>query len=589
MEYNHLRGFLTRTVRTLGLATLALLLIACSNGGGDEGITVLTTKITTADGGVFSDDATNPALTLTIPAGSLSADGRLTVIHRTNPPGTGPHQTVASDAFQITLVSTAGQPLSLTTPMTIQLTATTAPVHPQLGEIARLSGSTWERLSTSFFTPSTGRVFSQTLMTTGTFRVVHRTLQRTIGANVAEGLDVFSHETFGNESFFGDVMGLHTVLNGVPPSGVVPLGVQVDLTQVPAAIVAVMVGADLAAKDAALSDPAITRQLIKAGAVIGVKGFYATPAPEDTTLTRVGLTCALCHITVAPTEFQLTAGPALLPIGEPQIDGIPNSQMNAGAILALTPFAIAAGPATVDLLNSWGPGRFDVRALPDNPLDDGVNNPTANPPLWNFIDLQEQDYLLGWDGLFKDNGVTNNALASQAEAVYDLVMHSNGAFGTASGNFPPELSVIPPAQLLADLATAEAATPGNDMDTQKILDVQTWMRSLASPAPGPFDEALALEGFTLFHQQTHCARCHSTADLTGPGLFTTITTIPPAGDLAGGIKVPSLRGIGHTAPYFHDQSANGLIDVVARFVANGHVPPLTGQEQAAIVAYLNSL
>ena len=68
----------------------------------------------------------------------------------------------------------------------------------------------------------------------------------------------------------------------------------------------------------------------------------------------------------------------------------------------------------VGLLQSWGPGRFDVRALPDNPLDDGVNNPTKVPPLWNFVDLSEQGYLYNWDGLFK-NGAAVNALASRKE------------------------------------------------------------------------------------------------------------------------------------------------------------------------------
>ena len=87
---------------------------------------------------------------------------------------------------------------------------------------------------------------------------------------------------------------------------------------------------------------------------------------------RAGLSCALCHLNVTPTEFQLSTGPTLLPIGQPEVDGVPNTQMDAGAILALTPFAVTAGQATVDLLNSWGPGAFDVRALPDNPLEESA-------------------------------------------------------------------------------------------------------------------------------------------------------------------------------------------------------------------------
>ena len=54
--------------------------------------------------------------------------------------------------------------------------------------------------------------------------------------------------------------------------------------------------------------------------------------------------------------------------------------------------------------------------------------------------------------------------------------------------------------------------------------------------------------------------------------------------------MPGLRGIGHTAPYFHDASAATLADAVARLVERGApVAPLTGEEQAAVVEYLKSL
>jgi hypothetical protein len=184
----------------------------------------------------------------------------------------------------------------------------------------------------------------------------------------------------------------------------------------------------------------------------------------------------------------------------------------------------------------------------------------------------------------------NNALASQAEAVYDLVMHANGAFGTPQGNLPPELRITPPAELLQALADADTAQPGNVIITQDLLDVRAWMRSLVSPAPGAFDEVPAEEGFNLFHGRAACASCHQTAEFTGPGLFTDITLTAPAGDLSGGIHVPGLRGISRTAPYFNDHSAPTLGDVVARFVERGGpVPLLSPVERAALVEYLSSL
>jgi hypothetical protein len=282
-----------------------------------------------------------------------------------------------------------------------------------------------------------------------------------------------------------------------------------------------------------------------------------------------------------------------------EVNGVPNTRLDAGAILALTPL-VAASPATVTLLNGWGPGAFDIRfdlsALQGNqlnPLEDLVDNPTSNPPIWNFISLEQQGYLFGWDGLFENDGINNNALASQAEAVYDLVMHANGAFGTPLGNLPPELRIAPPPDLVAGLEAAEApltGQPGNFIDTGKLLEVQTWMRSLVSPPPGPFNETLAQQGFTLFHGRAQCNVCHQTEHFTGPGLFTDITATPPAGGLAGGIKVPGLKGISRTAPYFHDHSAATLEEAVTRFVVRGDpVPLLTLDEEAALVEYLRSL
>ena len=116
------------------------------------------------------------------------------------------------------------------------------------------------------------------------------------------------------------------------------------------------------------------------------------------------------------------------------------------------------------------------------------------------------------------------------------------------------------------------------------------MRSVTSPTPGNFDEAKAEAGFKLFHGKANCVARHSSPDLTGPGLFTDITEEPPAGGLAAGIHVPSLRGISHTPPYFHDGSAATLADAVARLVERGApVAPLTADEQAAVVEYLKSL
>ena len=557
---------------------------------------IIDVLVSAADGGIFTDDPDRPQITITVPPGALSEDVELRVRPLTGLPGAGEHQTVASQVLKVKLKPQGDRDqslLELTEPIKIEITADSAPEHPQIGEIAKFNRDAmpqWERMQANFFRESDSTVVALTTDTRGKFRVIHRTLQQASGSAVERGAAIFMNETYGNENFFGGLIGLHEVLNSVAPVSAVMLGAQVDLTKVPQAIVDVMTGDDLTAKDDALADPATTRTLIKADAVIGVRGFYETEDPTDNVMVSVGLTCALCHTTVAPTEFELTSGTSSLPIGVPNIDGVPNTSLDAGAILALTPLVQELGQSVIDELNSWGSSNFDVRALPDNPVDDGVINPTSIPPLWNFTDLSEQQYQLLWDGLFQDDGTNNNALAGVTELAYDAAMHANGAFGTDEGTVPPELAFVPPQEILDSLAAAEDAEPGNDIPLEGVLDVQAWMRSLASPAPEAFDEGMAQAGFELFFGKANCVACHTSPEFTGPGLFTDITARPPTGDLAGGIKVAPLRGISKTAPYFHDGSAATLDDVLARYVNRGQqVPNLTESEQAQIVEYLNSL
>lgn len=579
----HMPGAPLARVLAAGLA--ALTLAACADSATPAAGPLLTASVPASGGGRFTDPASPPRFAVDIPAGALAADATLTVVEVAAPPAAAALTSAASPAFEVRLTTAAGTPAALGVPMTVEVAASPAPAHPQLGEVNVLSGGAWQRIHASFWKPSAGRVLALTSASSGTFRAVLRTRQLATSAGVAAGFDAFMYETFGNEAFFGGVLKLHDVLNGVPPATAVGLGVQVDLARVPAAIGAVMIGSDLAAKDAALQDPSVTRKLIKAGAVVGVKGVYATTAADDDQLVAVGITCALCHQKVTPTTFTLTSGATPLPIGPLSVDGVPNERMDAGRILSFSQTVIDLGAA--GLVAGWGPNRFDVRALPDNVLDDGVDNPTDTPPIWNFLDLEAQGYGFGWDGLFKGA----DALASQAEAVYDLVMHANGAFGTGTGSITPALAVTPPAALLTALADAEAAAPGNDVERQKLLDLQTWMRSVPSPAPGAHDAVAAERGFRLFHGKGGCAGCHSTPDLTGPGRFTDITEVAPAGDLAGGIHVPSLRGVSRTAPYFHDDSAATLPAAVARVatVLGGLGIVLTPAEQADLVEYLKSL
>src|SRR5262249_47540279 len=138
-------------------------------------------------------------------------------------PALGAKFTANGDAYVVAFDNGA----RLTQPMIIEMKADGAPAHPQLGEIAALGGDSWKRLPANFFRASDKTVVALA-SAAGTFRPVFRTLGAVSGPSVARGRDTFLYETFGNENFFGGVLGLHTLLNAVPPATAVAVGVQVD-------------------------------------------------------------------------------------------------------------------------------------------------------------------------------------------------------------------------------------------------------------------------------------------------------------------------------------------------------------------------
>ena len=575
----HPPAFRTGRLHATLVLGVALGLVACGDDD-DSPTPVAEQRISAAEGATLQPAGTG--LEIMVPPGALTTDAVVTVEPIDNAPPLQSGLQAAGPAYSIEFSDGA----TLNTPLQVRLPSNASPTHPTLAQLARRGDDGWEIVPASFYRASDQTVLGL-VSEADDYRVVLRTLQSRDGDDVARGRQTFLEETFGNEAFFGGTLGLHTLLNGLTPTQAVENGVQIDITKVPQAIAGVLTGNDFAAKQTALQDPMVTRALLKAGAVIGVRTFYADPNSD--VATSAGVTCALCHVNAAPTMFELQSGQqTALPIGEMQLDGVPNTTMDAGRILSLTPFVQNAGQALVDTLASWGPGNFDVRALPDNPLDDNVVNPTNVPPLWNFLDLAEQGYAFNWDGLFKSEQPPGDALASQAEAVYDLAQHANGAFGTPSGSLPPVLRIEPPAALVNALVQAETETPGNVIDAASLRDVQAWQQSLVSPAPGNFDEALAEQGFLLFNGKAGCAGCHATPEFTGSVFSTEITLEPPMGGLANGIKTPGLRGLAQTAPYFHDGSAATLADVLD--VYSGRVVPmLSDAEKSAVVEYLKTL
>jgi hypothetical protein len=81
------------------------------------------------------------------------------------------------------------------------------------------------------------------------------------------GRRIFRYDTFGDEQLWTDVLRLHEVVANVPPSTALAVGLKVDVDALPSAVVEA-----LQAGRVDLSDPAVTVELLRLNAVVGVQG-----------------------------------------------------------------------------------------------------------------------------------------------------------------------------------------------------------------------------------------------------------------------------------------------------------------------------
>jgi hypothetical protein len=167
---------------------------------------------------------------------------------------------------------------------------------------------------------------------------------------VAKGQRIFRFDTFGDEQLWTNTLRLHEVVEkSVDPTTALTVGLKVDADALPPGIL----------KKVDLKSPATTVALLKMNAIVGLQ---ATVDSNDH-ITRLGVTCALCHSTV---DNSVMPG-----IGRRK-DGWPNRDLNVGAIIALSP-ALSADKKAV--YESWGPGKYDPRFNLD-----GKNTPLVIPP-----------------------------------------------------------------------------------------------------------------------------------------------------------------------------------------------------------------
>ena len=103
-------------------------------------------------------------------------------------------------------------------------------------------------------------------------------------AHHPDGQTTFRFDTFGDEQLWTNVLRMHEVLPAVDPATALAVGLKVDVEALPRAVIRA-----LRAGTVDLRDPAVTVELLRLNAVVGVKGTVNTLGQ----LTNVGVTCAL--------------------------------------------------------------------------------------------------------------------------------------------------------------------------------------------------------------------------------------------------------------------------------------------------------
>lgn len=190
-------------------------------------------------------------------------------------------------------------------------------------------------------------------------------------------------------------------------------------------------------------------------------------------------------------------------------------------------------------------------------------------------------FRLGWEGNFQ-------TLAAQAEASIENPdsMHSSVAEVVRKLNADPTIS------------GRFRAAYGRPPDRASFLDaLVTFERSLVTPGSrfdlwlGGDTSALSteeLQGYQLF-KAYGCSSCHQGVNAGGnlferQGVFRPLVQSGPKI-----VRVPSLRNVATTAPYFHDGSAATLEEAVRRMAAAQLDRTLTDQQVGSLTLFLKTL
>ena len=391
-----------------------------------------------------------------------------------------------------------------------------------------------------------------------------------------KGKAVFRFETFGDEVFWTDKLQLHKVIadkgaggtgEGLSPKKALELGLKVDLDVLPKVLKMQIREGKL------LNDVDLTLTLLKLNAVVGVVGKF-----EDGDLKSIGLTCAVCHSTVDdPTG-----------IGK-RLDGWPNRDLDAGAIISLAPDLSALTEALdVDVatlkkvLTSWGPGKFDAELVFDGIMfrPDGKSAATLIPEAYGHAGHNNHTWTGGRGTVTYWNAYVANTQLMGQGIFYDKRLMDEEKYPVG-----------------AKLGLANKRTT-DDKVSDKLAALHFYQ--LAMPAPkapkGSFDEGAASRGELVFNGKAKCATCHVPPLFTEPGWNTHTPEEIGIDDFQANRSpektyvTQGLRGLWAHAKggFYHDGRFATLIDVVNHY-DNFQKLNLTESEKKDLVEYLKSI
>src|SRR3954462_14876322 len=369
-----------------------------------------------------------------------------------------------------------------------------------------------------------------------------------------DGQAIFRYDTFSDEQLWTTGVRLHESNATVDPATALAVGLKVDVEARPPAVVAA-----LRAGQGDLTSPAVTTELLRLNAVVGVQG----KVDQTGQLTSVGVTCALCHSNV---DNSLARG-----IGK-RLDGWANLDLNVGAIVALSP---ALDEATKAEFRTWGPGMYDPR----HHAFDGTNLISLNSPSLPIV----------IPSIYGLKGVGFETFTADGPISYWNAYVGVGQMGGHGSFMDPRLGL--------------SITQTPDLVTSKLPALLDYQLTLRTPEPprGSVDKEAAARGKHLFRKEAGCATCHQgstyTDVLNGPD-----RAVPFLHDAAevgmdpryaartatGKYRTKPLRGLAQHPPDFHDGSAPDLMAVVDHYDRLFGLG-LTAAQKADLVEFLKSI